>query len=1686
MSEDQNNNLSEVKKPHKDRRIIARTISGAMMYRFDHSLSITTQGKAINAKDENAEIKFDVVNNRRNEVLEAYKDTENSVNNIAVRFKVCEGTINNIVNSALKEEDIIQKLIPDFQYTTDTQDLKKAYSDFRINEGHKRGWRRPDRKNTAINKTNIGPSIENSEQKEQEEIKLSSDKVKEKEKLSIKSGEQELTTVQPVPNGISIIGHSLLITTSINPNDVEKLADFISGYKDQLILEGRWPITTLSFSGSGVQLLDDETTEALNNTCESIKTLEFRAGSLKINPSTKTNPLLKFSNLSIIHSYGGSPTLSYEKNGITVNCLRDLKQIHVSTGGKNEKFDENTKKYRERITKLDDACLSDVDFASLSLTGGGVFELGDNLASRKPVALDKGVRDNSLENVRGEKEHKDDNGIEEGTITYEKAGNYGRLIKILSEDLKKESKEEQRLLESDSKKKEDFLRKYFNEPKKKDQDKSSNKDNTPSENNTNNTENEEELSPEEKKKLEIRHRDFTTLVSLYNKKFNGSSSDKASEDDLSHFIEVLSKPEIKDKQFFAETLSALDIFSAETLEKMPPSEAKERKTLQNELVFVVQNRSFRELQSFLSRNPVVSNAIQNSNILNVDDIIQKNNSEAVRDVVKDTILGYVLDYFLANEEDEKQIKKLDKYKNALDNSKNKNKELEEPSEDDKALEKTEKEETEAKENDKAKTNGEKNDDKEVTLEDLKKDSEMTPLIMQIDEAVDKCMSKIDTNWRLSTLKASFNNDENELFKEVWKKLEDHKDIETNFKTTTLLNLDRITLDSNLASLEDYYYTKYKYEEIKEKGKLHLEKVQQGQFASWTSNKEAYLESESRNFDFIGKSLRNDCERYKKSVETLNQLNDVRVNCENKLNENNASLEELGKLVKFAHDKQKEEIENRILQVENKIRDTTKVLSATKKLSAVSEKIKNSLSLVTEEAMASTLEDFLKVAVTAESMGSGKVGNSFAHLGAVKMGSTALAGRDITSVNNFLQQNKLAIINVERMKNEYNEICQYLKDIKNSPQKAEEWKGNEENEKLLNKLEKIGVSLDEIHKAMKAESENFKVNCYNTFFSKFANLDNGFDVEKINAEISSTNFENFCQDYFTKVNSYRDKVLALFKDPSNQILSATKKDPKAYKAQDLYENACGIDGVIKNSVGTFKEEGAKEEQESAKNILPTTVCHLLKNFEILTGNVPQKDGKKPNKPNLAAFITGQGSSFDFGSLAGTRGINGVFEIPDEIYQEEYNKKISSIITVNGEIEQNLKEIYSTLTGETNKLCLDYNAYETAISELQNSDTQRQANDIRSYVGTLLKKYEDNSNWKKSYPTLESYIISKSPRGQELQREVERTQKNLNNIYMQSDRTDEQVQKAEFAKNAATEAFNDFLHTRKTQIGKLAIEDSDVKTLAVNHEFTDKNCVQNSNNKDPLLFTTRDGEAITVRDTKADIQGFKGSDILHARLQLLASGAKKAVGEFLGGFRHMSVFESGLYIVIATFLMLGDILKLAKRKFQTDHAYAQVDKLTAALAVLNAVENKEISITKDENGNAISATISDDARKKLEHLGVTLAPNERVFSIDLEKATNGVLSSKTQISIKELENYRRDSKGMKMTDIEIAQSVEKKLKKAQAIVDDDIARKLEKENKITAKIIERHQHLEKSQSDVNKAKKQKKLSPSGYSSDRSRDL
>lgn len=1599
----------------------------------------------------------------------------------------------------------------------------------------------------------------------------------------------DYTAKQPPVDGVSIIGNTLNITKPLVTSDIKKIADFLGGNSESLILEGRWPITTLSFSGSGSQLIDDKFTEELNVTLPDVNTLEFRSGALKINPETEKNPLLEFKGLSHIHAYGGSPSLSYKKNGLEINCLQDLKNCHISIGGKNERFDRDNNRLQSRVTKIDDASLARTD-CSIFLTGGGVFELGDNAIAHQAVALDKEERDFSLNNVRDEKR---------STVEYKKEGEYGLLFKDLENYLKEGKKDRKDI---------NTYKSFF---------------------------------------VNDREKDLETYLKIRDKK------GEISEEDKNNFFKELATPFTEDVARLKEILGCLSIFSKATLDKLPRNEKEALIAKKNELLSTIdENNVFdaKKFVRFLSYNPQISNAILDTNLFyknvptpptdektteetnekkdgekgsktdngqdkptisffsiknpqyleenlsdhvreqiytnasnknefdnltkyeqklkELEDVIGAYNDakdsydEANENVTKDelnklkekqnTAVGNLIDKLIndkkadkrekelekvTNPEREEEIQKeidtleegitnLDKDKNCLTDAANTDKptpadQIASQKEKDKIIGET------LPEIEKLKTKYETN------VENAKKSIEKyQEFEYKTKCAVTKVLNIVNGNIDWSVLKQKLEEESKTASPEdkiaidyILKKSNDHfkKDI-------VLLDIDRIKLDQNFDSLTDYYYTK-------------TVKNPEGQVVSeehnvpYTSNKEAYKASENRNFDYIGKELKRDNERYQQVQSATNAVRATVLDYNNRISLNTESIETLENSLDIEKDPEKKaEIAKTISQTKINNETTKKATSITTKLLDAIGKTQDCIKKVYDDTSDNILKDMAHKALTAYSMGDGKVGDVLASSGAVKMGAGALAGKDITSVSDYKQKIDIAKITIEKIKEKYTDILTYLK--------SEKAKNPDITclDEVICRISSICKNLDECYKKLDTALNAYDNATYNdtdSILHKYADVDNKFNVDDIDRLTSTAEFKGKCTELFKAVEEAKNALDNEFK---NNRINFTVDKSKLEKInndlnnvnteiQTLKEEKKNVEKAVKLLENEITEEIEKIDKDSAKiealnheknerkiksqsltkkiltlekkkkpleddikkleslkqaellfknacglggviekddNVLPLEVAQLLHKTDILLANDNEK----------SALLTGQGSSFDFGALAGTRGIEGVYEIPDEVYKKDYDDIKTNYSTINSAITDAIKNIYSSLTGSS-KDNPSYEEIERAISEVQNTDTQRDADILRENVHMLFERRERNSAFAKTYPTLEDYIISKSPRGLDLQKNLEKAKQALVNVYSQTDRTDAQVNEADANKRKAEEEYNKFKATRKTALGSRAIDDSDVDSLSINHVFTDKECVKNSRIDKPLEFTKRDGEILDVKDTKDEEIGFKNADILLAKLSIAGDNAKRVLGEFMGGFRHMSIGESLLYSIIATGLLAGDIIKISKRHLVTAKAYKDVNSLTAAMAVINAVENGDIKIERDEKtGKAISATVSDEVREKLENMGVTLAPKERMFTVDLNKVTTGKYADKIELHIEELDRYR-ETKNERLSDIEIAQRIDKKLRRAKEIVDADIERKMAKKEKVENKIYEKeHKTLEK-QKKVEKAKKDKKLTPSGYS-------
>ena len=1597
----------------------------------------------------------------------------------------------------------------------------------------------------------------------------------------------DYTAKQPPVDGVSIIGNTLNITKPLVTSDIKKIADFLGGNSDSLILEGRWPITTLSFSGSGSQLIDDKFTEELNVTLPDVNTLEFRSGALKINPETEKNPLLEFKGLSHIHAYGGSPSLSYKKNGLEINCLQDLKNCHISIGGKNERFDRDNNRLQSRVTKIDDASLARTD-CSIFLTGGGVFELGDNAIAHQAVALDKEERNFSLNNVRDEKR---------STVEYKKEGEYGLLFKDLENYLKEGGKNRKDI---------NTYKSFF---------------------------------------VNDREKDLETYLKIRDKK------EEISKEDKNNFFKELATPFTEDVARLKEILGCLSIFSKATLDKLPRDEKEALIAKKNELLSTIdENNVFdaKKFVRFLSYNPQISNAILDTNLFyknvptpptdekTTEETNEKKDGEkgsktdngqdkptisffSIKNpqYLEENLSDHVREQIYTNASNKNEFDNLTKYEqklkeledvigtyndakdsydeakeNATEDELNKLKgdqnrvtgDLIDKLINDKKADKREKELEKV-------TNPERGEEiqkgidtleKDITELDKEKDSlkdantdqrnpadqkasqeEKDKIIEKTLPEIDKLKTKYETN--IENAQKSIEKYQELEYKTKcavtkvlnivngnidWsvlkQKLEEESktaspedkiaidyildNSDEHFKKgIVLLDIDRIKLDQNLDSLTDYYYTKT----VKDpEGQVVLEEHN----VPYTSNKEAYKASENRNFDYIGKELKRDNERYQQVQSATNAVRATVLDYNNRISLNTGSIETLENSLDIEKDPEKKaEIAKTISQTKINNETTKKAASITTKLLDAIGKTQDCIKKVYDDTSDNILKDMAHKALTAYSMGDGKVGDVLASSGAVKMGAGALAGKDITSVSDYKEKIDIAIITIEKIKEKYTDILTYLE--------SEKAKNPDITclGEVIGRISSICKNLDERHKKLDKALDDYNKATYGEdgILRKYGDIKNKFNVDDIDRLTSTAEFKEKCTGLFKAVEETKNALDNEFK---NNRINFTVDKSKLEKInndlnnvnteiQTLKEEKKNVEKAVKLLENEITEEIEKIDKDSAKiealnheknerkiksqsltkkivtlekkkkpleddikkleslkqaellfknacglggviekddNVLPLEVAQLLHKTDILLANDNEK----------SALLTGQGSSFDFGALAGTRGIEGVYEIPDEVYKKDYDDIKTNYSTINSEITDAIKNIYSSLTGSS-KDNPSYEEIERAISEVQNTDTQRDADILRENVHMLFERRERNSAFAKTYPTLEDYIISKSPRGLDLQKNLEKAKQALVNVYSQTDRTDAQVNEADANKRKAEEEYNKFKATRKTALGSRAIDDSDVDSLSINHVFTDKECVKNSRIDKPLEFTKRDGEILDVKDTKDEEIGFKNADILLAKLSIAGDNAKRVLGEFMGGFRHMSIGESLLYSIIATGLLAGDIIKISKRHLVTAKAYKDVNSLTAAMAVINAVEKGDIKIERDEKtGKAISATVSDEVREKLENMGVTLAPKERMFTVDLNKVTTGKYADKIELHIEELDRYR-ETKNERLSDIEIAQRIDKKLRRAKEIVDADIERKMAKKEKVENKIYEKeHKTLEK-QKKVEKAKKDKKLTPSGYS-------
>ena len=388
-----------------------------------------------------------------------------------------------------------------------------------------------------------------------------------------------------------------------------------------------------------------------------------------------------------------------------------------------------------------------------------------------------------------------------------------------------------------------------------------------------------------------------------------------------------------------------------------------------------------------------------------------------------------------------------------------------------------------------------------------------------------------------------------------------------------------------------------------------------------------------------------------------------------------------------------------------------------------------------------------------------------------------------------------------------------------------------------------------------------------------------------------------------------------------------------------------------------------------------------------------------------FCFGQGESFGFGALYGTKGINTIVQWLDDAYVKEYEAIKNRNKDEKIEIRTYLDSIvdYCTDGERTTSEGMSFDSIAAKIDRKQAELGTDGVEALKTVVKAKVTDLEQITAWEKLNPEIDDYIALLSPDGVRLRNEWTKAKEKESEIN-NTGGTEIEKYEAHIVTEKAQAAYEDFKHRRKSEFGRWVYNNSDVKMEAADSVPNGEEEVYvNEKLKEPLKVTDNEGTMRTVTGDEKEQKGYKKSDIFAARLGFSKDAVVGAMKDFVSHYRHLSVPESLFRILLAGFLMTRGILRIPYKVGKTLYSQETAEKNAAKRIALGAWTEENFTTVYGPDMKR-SFALKPEAVDRMTKQGISIRDGGRTVRIDLEKATGGRFDGIRDVDIKFLLNLR----------------------------------------------------------------------------------
>ncbi len=541
------------------------------------------------------------------------------------------------------------------------------------------------------------------------------------------------------------------------------------------------------------------------------------------------------------------------------------------------------------------------------------------------------------------------------------------------------------------------------------------------------------------------------------------------------------------------------------------------------------------------------------------------------------------------------------------------------------------------------------------------------------------------------------------------------------------------------------------------------------------------------------------------------------------------------------------------------------------------------------------------------------------------------------------------------------------------------------------------------------------------------------VETAEAELSAvwdSEFDRIVRKTDGRINSadtYREL------DSSEAVRTAYEK------MQEAYRNLCVRTKTFKDGVnGTMKDMyyalDPKVRQDFLDALSPDGGMCILRDGDdkdsVVNTCLPLKlvqgfelfDAVAGDEKHTLCF--GQGESFGYGALYGTKGINTIVQWLDEAYVKEYeavkNRNKDEKIAIRAYLDSIVD--YCTDGGKTSSEGMSFDTIAARIDRKQAELGAEGVDALKTVVKAKVADLEQITAWEKLNPEIEDYIALLSPEGVRLRNAWTKAKENESEINNAGAPEIEKYQ-AHMETEKAQAAYEDFKHHRKSELGRWVYNNSDVKMEAANSKPNGEEEVYvNEKLKEPLKVTDNEGALRRVTGNEKEQKGYKKSDIFAARLGFCKDAVVGSMKEFLAHYERMSVPKSLFTILLAGCLMTRGVLRIPYKGIKTLVSQDIADRSAALRAGLTAWMDGNFKTVYGPDMKP-RFELTPEAVDRMTKQGISVRDGGTTIRIDLEKATGGRFDGIRDFSFSTIYNVRNKDDAEKL-----AKTLEAKERKA----------------------------------------------------------